>query len=72
VGHINAALSKSADVQSQAQLCIELFAPDGAEIWGRLVRFANTPEMEEAELTQLPQFGRFFDPCAEADGDKSA
>jgi hypothetical protein len=23
-------------------------------------------------LTQLPQFGRFFDPCAEADGDKSA
>ncbi|OJH40230.1 hypothetical protein [Cystobacter ferrugineus] len=51
VGHINAALSKSADVQSQAQLCIELFAPDGAEIWGRLVRFANTPKMEEAELT---------------------
>ena len=51
VGHINAALSKSADVQSQAQLCSELFAPDGAEIWGRLVRFANTPELEEAELT---------------------
>jgi hypothetical protein len=24
------------------------------------------------ELAQLPQFGRFFDSCAEADGDKGA